>query len=252
MNYKVSSRISVSTVVLAITLSALCLAQSTSPSTTRYYVTVTQVKPEMLNEWMDIQKNEVNPMLKKAGITQRSVSRPVFGNTYEFMSISPLDKYGVMDEVAAFSKAAGGPEALARLSEKARKCINGSHSWVATRLNDLSSAPDPKGMPPISVATRRRVAPGKLQDYQNFLKEEILPLYKKAKVPYTVARRGFGANNSDFVSTTYYSKFADLDGENPLTRALGQGGAAKVFAKGAGLSTVVENVVRRRVDDLSY
>src|SRR5712692_6008387 len=149
-----------------------------------------------------------------------------------------------MDDLRTFPKAAGGPEALARLSEKARKCNNGSHSYIATRLNDLSSAPDPKSMPAITVSTRRRVAPGKLQDYQNFLKEEILPLYKKSKVPYTVTRRGFGANNSDFVSTTYYSKFADLDGENPFTRMLGQGGAAKVFAKGAGLSTVVENVVR--------
>lgn len=58
-------------------------------------------------------------------------------------------------------------------------------------------------------------------DYENFLKNEILPLYKKAKVPYTVTRRRFGANNSDFVSTTYYSKMADLDAGNPVTRAAG-------------------------------
>lgn len=239
-------------VVLALSLSALCFGQSTPAPPARFFVTITQVKPEMLNEWMDIQKNEVNPMLKKAGITQRTVSRPVLGNTYEFISISPLEKYAVLDDVARFGKAAGGPEALARLSEKSRKCINGSHSYVATRLEDISNSPDPKNMPPITMATRRRVAPGKVQDYENFIKSEMLPLYKKAKVPFTLSRRGFGANNSDFVSTTYYNKLADLDAGNPLTRLVGQEAFAKVAAKGAGLSTVVENVVRRRVDDLSY
>ena len=64
----------VSTVLLAIAMSALCLAQPTPPPPARFFVTITQVKPEMLNEWMDIQKNEVNPMLKKAGIKQRTVS----------------------------------------------------------------------------------------------------------------------------------------------------------------------------------
>jgi len=48
--------------VLAASLPALCLAQ---PSMNR--VTFTHVKPDMLTEWVDLQKNEVVPALKKAG-----------------------------------------------------------------------------------------------------------------------------------------------------------------------------------------
>ncbi len=252
MNTRFSLRITASAVVLAVSLSTLCLAQAPPAPPARSIVTITQVKPDMLNEWQDLQKNEVNPLLKKVGAARRAVQRPVFGNTYEFVSISPLEKYALLDDTGAFAKAAGGPEALARLSEKARKCINGSHTFISTRLDELSNPPDFDHPPPITVSTRVRVAPGKMEDFQNFIKTEILPVYKKGKVPYTVSRRGFGANNSDLVLTTYYSTMADLDAGLALTRLLGQEGAAKVLAKGTGLSTLVEQVVRRRVADLSY
>ena len=240
-------------VLLALSLSTLCLAQSTPPAPARNMVAMTQVKPDMLNEWMDIQK-EVNAVLKKIGVPRRTVLRPVFGNTYEFISISPIENYAQMDNPSRFTKAIG-PEAAARLFEKQRKCITGSRTFVATSIPDLSTPPDSPA--PVTVSSRVRVAPGKAEDYQNFIKSEILPLYKKAKAEgkvlgYSVSRRGFGASNSEFTVTTYYSKFADLDGGNVLARMLPQGGAAKVFAKGTGLSTTIETVVRRRVADLSY
>lgn len=237
------------TVVLAVSLSTLCLAQSTN---TRNVVTVTQVKPEMLNEWMDLQKNELNPVLKKLGITRRAVSRPVYGNSYEFVSISPLEKFAVMDDADAFNRAAGSAQASARLSEKARKCITGSHTFVTTTLGDLSNPPDLKDPPAITVSTRVRVAPGKTEDYQALIKNEILPAYKKGKVFFTASRRSLGANSNDIVLTTYYDKFADLDAGPALTRLLGTEGSAKVLAKTVGLGTLVEQVVRRRVADLSY
>ncbi|MBI3664830.1 MAG: hypothetical protein HY236_01160 [Acidobacteria bacterium] len=240
------------TAMLAVSLSTLCLAQSTPPAPTRNVVTMTQVKPDMLNEWMDTQK-ELNAALKKAGVPRRTVLRPVFGNTYEFVSITPLESYAQRDNPNPLTKAIG-PEAAARLFEKSRKCITGSRSYVGTSLPELSTPPDSPA--PISTSSRVRVAPGKAQDYQNFIKNEILPLYKKAKAEgkvlgYSVSRRGFGASNSEFTVTTYYSKFADLDGGPMLTRMLGQEGVAKVFAKGTGLSTTIETVVRRRVADLS-
>src|SRR2546427_992667 len=104
MKKRVALCFTASTVVLAINLSTLCLAQSTN---TRNVVTVTQVKPDMLNEWMDLQKNELNPIYKKLGVTRRSVSRPVYGNTYEFISIRPLEKFALMDDADAFNRAAG-------------------------------------------------------------------------------------------------------------------------------------------------
>jgi hypothetical protein len=77
-------------------------------------------------------------------------------------------------------------------------------------------------------------------------------VYKKTKVRYSVSRRGFGANTNDRTLITYHPNFADLDAGSPLTRTLGTEGVAKVLAKGVGLSTTIEQVVRRRVADLSY
>ena len=253
MSSKFAFRISAKAAVLAVSLASLCLAQSTPPAPVRSSVMYTQVKPEMLNEWMDLQK-ELNVMLKKVGIPRRTVLRPVFGNTYEFVSITPLESFAVMDDASRFTKAVG-PEAFARWSEKSRKCINGSRTIVGTSIPELSIPPDSPA--PVTTSNRVRVAPGKAQDYQNFIKNEVLPLYKKAKAEgkvlgYSVSRRSFGSNNSEFTVTTYYSKFADLDGGPVLTRMLGQEGVAKLFAKSTGLSTTIETVVRRRVADLSY
>src|SRR5205807_1567214 len=142
----------------------------------------------------------------------------------------------------AFNRAAGSPQAYARLSEKVRKCITGVHSYVITRLDDLSNPPDPKDPAPITVSTRVRVAPGKMQDYEAFIKSDILPVYKNGKVLFTVSRRGLGANANDVTTTTYLTKFADLDNGPALPRLLGREPAAKIMAKGVGLSTLVDQV----------
>ena len=62
---------SASIVVLATTLSTYCLAQTPTSGFAR--VTVTHVKPDMVNEWLDLQKNEVVPALKKAGVEHELV-----------------------------------------------------------------------------------------------------------------------------------------------------------------------------------
>ena len=104
----------------------------------------------------------------------------------------------------------------------------------------------------MGVFSRRRIAPGKMQEYEDFIKTEILPIYKKAKEPYTVTRRGLGANNNDVTSISWVNKASDLDAGPPTTRALGAAGAAKLAARTAGLATLVDQVVRRRVAELSY
>lgn len=238
-------------VLLALTVTTLCVAQSTPPPPQRSRVTITQVKPDMLHEWMDLQKNEVIPALKKAGVTRRTVSRTVFGNTYEYTTIQPFDKYGEMDSGNPFAKALG-PQGAARLSEKLRKCVSGSFTYVITRMPDLTNPRTSQEPPAIAVSQRVRVAPGKNQEWEDFQKNEILPIYKKLKIARSVSRRGFGGNSRDRSMTTYYSNFAELDAGNPFAKVLGPGGTAKLFAKGAGLSASVETVVRARVADLSF
>lgn len=238
-----------SAMLLVSALSSQCLAQSATPQLS--LVTITHVKPDMLNEWLDLQKNEVVPALKKAGQTTRTVYHTsLFGNSYEYVAITPIQKFAQFDAGNPLVKALG-ETAAARLGEKLRKCTESSASFASARLADLSNVLD--GPPPqMIVSARFRIAPGKTAEFQSLVKSEILPVYKKAKVGLTVNQRSVGTNPNDVTMTTAYSKFADLDGGPLLVKQLGQDGANKVNAKFTGIRTLIEVVVRTRVADLSF
>ncbi len=236
-------------VLLASTLSIPCKAQPATPLTAR--VTVTHVKPDMLNEWLDLEKNEVVPALKKGGQKTRLVYQTsLFGNAYEYVIITPFDKYADFDAGSLLTKTLGQP-ASARLAEKLRKCTLGSTSYAVTRMADLSNVLD--GPPAQMLVTARyRIAPGKMTDFQNLFKSDVLPVYKKAKAGVTVNQRGVGANPNELTVSTSYSKFADLDGGPFLVKNLGQEAANKVNAKFTGIRTLIDVVVRSRTVDLSF
>jgi len=234
---------------LAVSLSTPALAQ---PAPTLYRHVHTHVKPDMLNEWLDLQKNEVVPALKKAGQNTRSVYvSGLFGNSFEYVTITPFAKYADFDAGSPIVKALGQP-AAARLNEKLRKCIVSQNSYVGTRLTEISNVPD--GPPPpvvVVVSARYRIAAGKMQDFQALVKSDILPVYKKANVRLIVTQRGLGANG-DVTVATGYAKWADLDGGPFLVKQLGADGAAKVNAKFAGIRTLIEVVAWSPVADLSF
>ncbi len=210
------------------------------------------VRPDMLTEWVDLQKNEVVPALKKAAEKTRTVyASGLFGTAYEYVIITPIESFGQFDGDSPILKTLG-PAPAARLGEKLRKCAVSSQSFLSTSLSDLSNPPDPSEPPKILISTRVRVAAGKMPEFQSLIKTEILPVYKKAKVAYLVSQRGLGANSNDVVLSTVYGKYADLDGGAVLTKALGPEGAAKVLAKFTGIANLVEQVVRNRMDDLSF
>ena len=234
---------------LALTLSSFAAAQ-TAP--VRWRVTVTRVKPEMQNEWIDLQKNEVVPALKKGGVANRTVyATGLFGNAFEYTIVQPMSKFADFDSPGAQAKALG-PQANARLAEKLRRCVESTNSFMASRLDDLSNLTADTTAPPVVGYLRIRVAPGKMQEVLALVKSEVLPIYKKQKVGMIAARRGLGGNANDISFSTSYAKFADLDGGGPLVMELGAEGAAKVTGKFTGLVAVIENTVRTRVADLSF
>ena len=238
------------TALVAIFAGAVCRAQTTPPPPARLSGTITHVKPDMLNEWTDLNKNEVIPAYKKAGVKTRTIYRTVWGSGYEFVTLVPMEKYAERDDPNPLTKALGA-EASARLQAKLRRCVESSQTYVATFMGDLSNVPG-AATPPILVSTRIRVAPGKAAEWANYIKTEVLPVYKKANERYMVYSRNFGSNPNDRTTGVFVANFAALDNGPLPTRALGAEGAEKITAKGVGLFTVVERVVRQRVADLSY
>lgn len=236
---------------LATGLSTLCLVQTSLAQTTptTYRVVVSHVKPDMLNEWQDLQKNEYVPALKKGGVSTRSVYSTFFGNSGEYVVITPFDKYAEFDGPSPLVKALTQPGAT-RLQEKLRKCLVSQNTYEQTRLVDISNVVTPP--PEVIVSVRYRIAAGKMPDFVALVKSDVLPVYKKAKMQLTVNQRGPGANATDVTLSTGYQKYAQMDGGPFLTQQLGADAAAKLNAKFAPFRTLVEVVVRHRVDDLSW
>jgi hypothetical protein len=204
----------------------------------------------MVDEWVDLQKNEVIPASKKAGIKTRTVYvSGIFGNGAEYLTSTPFDSTAEFDNPNPLIRALEAPGA-ARLTGKLNKCIESSNSYMNTRLADISNPLDTPPM--IIVSVRYRSAQGKLQEYRDLFKSEILPVYKKAKVSVTVNQRGPGANPGDVTVVTGYPKYANMDAGPFLVQQIGQAAADRVNAKFAAIRTTIEVVVRRRVPELSF
>ena len=54
-----------------------------APTSTRSYVQVYRLHPDMVNEWMALQKDEVIPAQKKGGVVSRTTLVTVVGNGFE-------------------------------------------------------------------------------------------------------------------------------------------------------------------------
>lgn len=235
--------------LLALGLSTLCHAQ-TAPGM-RSRVTITHVKPDMVSEWRELEKAAI-PDAKKGGQNARTVYQTyIFGNSYEYVTVVPIENFAAFDGQPALAKALE-PAALARHNEMLRKCIESSTSFLSTRLGDISNLVQNDAPPPIVVQARYRIAAGKMQEFISLSKSDLLPLYKKAGVRMTVGTRGPGANPADVIVSTYYKSFGDWDGQPFLLKQLGQEGANKINAKFAGIRTLIEVTTRRRVEELSF
>lgn len=254
------SRVSHPLVAAAVTLlasaaPALAPAQAAAPAaaSTRSFVQIVRLRPEMVTEWMDLQRNEVVPALKKAGVASRITLATQVGNAFEYVLITPFSTWALMDGPATLARALGA-EAAAQLNAKLRRCILTQTSYMATRVDSLSIA---AGDALVWRTVVQRAMPGKMPEFLAHYRTEILPGMQKAKAAgkiagSTIAIRGVGVPSGEFTTTTHYARFADLEGGNPLLLAFGQQAVNRINAKSATLSTVSQVVVRRRLADLSF
>lgn len=233
-------------------------AQTTTPSNPRSYVQVVRLKPDMVSEWVALQKDEVIPAQKKAGVTSRITLVTVVGNSFEYTVITPFPSWSSMDGDAPLTRALGAAGAAA-LNAKIRKCIMTQTAFLATRQDELSVAAAGEAL--VWQTSVRRSMPGKMQEYQALYKAAVVPAIQKAKADGKIAgsvlsTRGAGALSREFTINTLYNKFADLDGPNPVTAALvaavGRDSAAAIGAKTDLLTATSQTYVRRRVADLSF
>jgi len=109
----------------------------------------------------------------------------------------------------------------------------------------------------VQYASKYRAMPGKSQAYMEFFRAQMLPALRKAKENGTFAGidvtvSAHGGEWGLITLNMYYATFAPLDGEPPVAKTLGAEGTRMLLAKGAGLITPLEWIVRKRVAELTF
>jgi len=235
---------------LTVALPGLCSAQSDQPQYLR--VTTYRIKPDMVQEWESLIKNEILPAYKKAGVSEiSSWDTASFGTGSEYTIAIPVAKFGDLDGPSPLSKALA-PDALANLLGRARKCVIESRSVAVRSHPELSIMHEMTEPPGIAMVTTTHVAPGHRADFENFLKNDVTPAYKKAEVQqYWVYETVFGGDPNEFTSLLLLKKYADFDAGSLLVKALGQEGYEKLMGKTAGIVASTQRMLLHYRGDLS-
>jgi hypothetical protein len=227
-------------------------AAKPAPKREMIQVTVVKVKPDLLNEWLEFQKNETIPMLKKAGAIRRDAWQTgIFGEAGMYAFVVPIENFNQYDGDNPPLRALGADGARA-YAEKNRRFLVSSRTYADQTRPDLGYEVKMSGPPKLALLSNVRIALGKGADYEALVKSDVLPVMRKARLGYVVSQTVLGGDINEFTTLIFYDTFADIGKGHPFDRILGAEGSRQLTAKAVGIVTHVERSVVRYVPDLSF
>ncbi len=248
----------VTALLLGVAHSNPSLAQNPTPSPQAappsQWLVITQVivKPEMMAEFQNFMKNTTNPALKKGGVKWREVwqSTNYAGDAFEFVLVTQFDKFAEFDGASPLEKALGA-QGFADWQAKAGSFVKNVHRYIIRTRPDLSVM-GKRSTPKLAVVSSVRVANGRNQDFENYIKNDFAPVFAKAGATYLVSQTIFGGDANEYVTLTMRDSFADIDKGPIPVQVLGAEGAQTLFQKlPAGAVTNIERTIMRLVPELS-
>lgn len=217
-------------------------------------ISVVSVKPGMNAEFQDFMKNTTNPALKKGGLMWREVwqSTAAGGDAFEYVMVSPVGKFADYDGAGALEKGLGA-QGFAAWQTKASTMVTSVHRFIVRTRSDLSFERQSAARPKLAVVTSIHVAPNRNSEFENYIKNDYMPVMKQAQVTYLVTQTIFGGDANEYVTLTMRDSFADLDKGPVITQTLGEEGAQKLLQKlPAGIVVHVERSLSRFMPELSF
>ena len=243
-------------VVASVTVLAMALLATTAPFAVRAQeanwmrVDIMQVLPRELDEFIELQLEDVNPALRRAGVPWRSAWRTAeFGNTYELLFVSPIDDMGEYDSGGPLARALD-PDRLARIRDNVRRTLSGRQSYAIRYRPELSVESDDVAGLSLARITTVEVAPGRVADWEAFLRDN-LGQFQGAEVVFGIYERYFGPGPATWQIVENHSSFAELDEPTILARTFGER-SDEVVAELAGVLLSVERTVLRYDPELSF
>jgi hypothetical protein len=216
-------------------------------------VSIVQVKPEMINEWLELNKTVVIPALKKAGVKQRDVWQTAqFGQQFEYIVITPIDDFAQYDGEPPLRKGLG-EEGYRAYLEKSRKMVAAVRTYAYLPRADLSHMGKTGWTPKFAVVTSVSVAPGRSQEFESLIRTEVVPAVKKTEISgYFVSQTGFGGDVNQYTTVALYDSFADIGKGSYVERGMGQAAYARFIRKTTGIVVRLERTISRHNSELSF
>jgi len=237
-------------------LAGLAAAQNASqsaPQNSWVRITTIKVKPDMIQEWRDLEKNEYMPAMKKAGIAAYAVwQTSMFGDAYEYTIAVPISKFEQFDGDSPLAKTMK-PEDRVRLAARMNKCVVSTHSSALQMQADISIVKQDAPRPDLIMVTRVELQPKNVNAYLSYLKEEVRPVIQKAGSDWWLVYRDiFGAEHTQVHTVRSLKNWAEIDA-GPITRRfLSPPEYTRVSEKGNALAESTTITMGRLVKDLSY
>jgi hypothetical protein len=234
--------------LLSAVFTVLLPAQQAQPEL--QHVIFVKTQPGMVAEWREMQAM-VNEAYKKEGTPWRHVwSTAVFGEQMHVIAfpVGKMERYETGNPVRKMLNDAE----YARYTQKMSRIVASSHSVLVTTRPDLSISSG-RTKPHRAMVTTVVVTPGKYLEFEAFVKNDLIPAWKKAGLKDVwVDQNVMGGNATEYTILTLFDKWSEMDGGGPMVRALGKEGWDKIRARAAGLSTSIRNEVSQFAPELSY
>ncbi len=211
-------------------------------------VRVIEVRPGKAAEWEQLQQQR-NEAIKKAGLTGRDIWKVVRGDVDTYHIVTRVSKLGGNDEPPPDPLGVAG---FQQWISRVNQCVGDRQVLTLRRMPELS-IPEKEGRKRnLAVLSMRTNGPGQRQPYTAYLRDDLIPALKKAKVDGVYVNRVFAGDSvRTWAVVALVDNWAAFDEPNPLTKALGQEETRKLTAKGGKLIERIKRILLHYRADLS-
>ena len=213
-------------------------------------VDIVNVVPDKLEDYVELQLEQVNPALQKAGVPWRSVWRIAeFGNSYEIHLVTPMSSLAQYDTGGPLPRVLA-PDDNQRLVDRLRRMTVNRKRYAMRYRPDVSVEADEVGGLSIARITTLEIAPGRTREWEQFMVSS-LQKFTDANLVFAVYERVFGPGPASWLVVENYSSFGQLEQPSLVARAFGED-VDSASAQVAGVITSIERTVLRYDAELSY
>ena len=208
-----------------------------------------QVKPEKLEDFIELYRDEINPALRRAGVPWRSAWQTgEFGDVYLRLFVEPMDSFADLDTGGALARGLDARQ-LDRVLDRLREYTDSRHTYAVRYRPDLSVESDDVSGLSIARLSNVEVAPGRGPEFEAFLREN-LDAFRDAGVVFGIYQRQFGPGPVVWQIIENLRSYSEL-GRGSILRALGDD-SGRAAAALSGVVTSVERIVLEYDEVMSY